>query len=50
MSGVSCWAAGLLGAEVEVQRAEGVQHLVGRVLEDHSDLLGELPVCSRDFH
>ncbi len=42
--------AGLLGAEVEVQRAEGVQHLVGRVLEDHSDLLGELPVRSRDFH
>ncbi len=43
--------AGLLGAEVEIQRAEeGVQHLLCHGLEDHSDLLGELPVRSRDFH
>jgi len=41
--------AGLLGVVAEVQRAEGVQHLVCRHLEDHSDLLGELQVRSRDF-
>jgi error-prone DNA polymerase len=42
--------ASLLGAWAEIQRAEGVQHLVARRLYDHSGLLGELPVRSRDFH
>ena len=42
--------AGLLGVVAEIQRAEGVQHLVCRALEDHSDLLGRLSVRSRDFH
>ena len=42
--------AGLLGAVAELQRVEGVQHLVCRQLEDHSDLLGELRIRSRDFH
>jgi error-prone DNA polymerase len=42
--------AQLLGAVAEIQRAEGVQHLVCRRLEDHSDLLGGLAVVSRDFH
>jgi len=41
--------AGLLGAVAELQRVDGVQHLVCRHLEDHSDLLGELQVRSRDF-
>ena len=40
----------LLGVVAEIQRAEGVQHLVCRRLENHSDLLGELRVVSRDFH
>ena len=40
----------LLGVVAEIQRAEGVQHLVCRRLEDHSDLLGGLSVVSRDFH
>ncbi len=43
-------SAGLLGVEAEIQRAEGVQHLVCRRLEDHSDLLGGLDWRSRDFH
>ena len=42
--------ARLLGAVAELQRVEGVQHLVCRHLEDHSDLLGDLPLRSRDFH
>ena len=42
--------AQLLGVVAEIQRAEGVQHLVCRRLEDHSDLLGGLAVVSRDFH
>ncbi len=42
--------AGLLGVEAEIQRAEGVQHLICRRLEDHSDLLGGLDFRSRDFH
>ena len=41
--------AGLLGTVAELQRVDGVQHLVCRHLEDHSDLLGELQVRSRDF-
>ena len=40
----------LLGVVAEIQRAEGVQHLVCRRLEDHSDLLGGLNTVSRDFH
>ncbi len=42
--------ARLLGVVAEIQRAEGVQHLLCRRLEDHSDLLGGLAVASRDFH
>ncbi len=42
--------AGLLGVVAEIQRAEGVQHLLCRLLEDHSALLGGLPHRSRDFH
>jgi len=42
--------AGLLGAWAEIQRAEGVQHLVVRRLYDCSHLLGALQVKSRDFH
>jgi hypothetical protein len=34
----------------EIQRVDGVQHLVCRRLENHSDLLGGLSVVSRDFH
>jgi error-prone DNA polymerase len=41
--------AQLLGVVAEIQRSEGVQHLVCRHLEDHSDLLGGLQVASRDF-
>jgi len=42
--------ARLLGVVAEIQRAHGVQHLLCRHLEDHSDLLGGLAVVSRDFH
>ncbi len=42
--------ASLLGAWAEIQRAEGVQHLVVRRLYDRSALLGALEVRSRDFH
>jgi error-prone DNA polymerase len=41
--------AQLLGVVAEIQRAEGVQHLLCRRLEDLSDLLGGLAVASRDF-
>ncbi len=41
--------AQLLGVVAEIQRAEGVQHLLCRRLEDHSDLLDGLKVVSRDF-
>jgi len=41
--------AQLLGVVAEIQRAEGVQHLMCRRLEDHSDLLNGLRVASRDF-
>jgi error-prone DNA polymerase len=40
----------LLGVVAEVQRAEGVQHLLCRRLEDHSALLNGLKQVSRDFH
>ena len=42
--------AKLLGVYAEIQRAEGVQHLMCRHLEDHTALLGDLNVKSRDFH
>ena len=42
--------ARLLGAWAEIQRADGVQHLVVKRLEDHTDLLAELQVTTRDFH
>ncbi len=42
--------AKLLGVWAEIQRADGVQHLIVRRLYDHSPLLAELRVRSRDFH
>ena len=42
--------AQLLGVVAEIQRAEGVQHLLCRRLEDHSELLNGLSIVSRDFH
>ncbi len=41
--------ARLLGVLGEVQRQDGVLHLVARQLQDHSALLGRLPTRSRDF-
>jgi error-prone DNA polymerase len=41
--------AKLLGVWAEIQRAEGVQHLIARRLYDCSRLLGKLQVYSRDF-
>ena len=41
--------ASLLGVHAEIQRAEGVQHLMCLRLEDHTPLLGGLSVKSRDF-
>jgi len=40
----------LLGVRAEIQRAEGVQHLIVQRLEDLSALLGSIRVESRDFH
>jgi error-prone DNA polymerase len=45
----------LLGARLlivvgEVQREDGVVHVIARHLEDHSPLLGRLVTHSRDFH
>jgi len=42
--------ARLLGVEGVIQRDGLVVHLLARRLEDHSRLLGRLPVASRDFH
>ncbi len=42
--------AHLLGAWAEIQRADGVQHLIVKRLEDHTDLLTRLQVKTRDFH
>ena len=42
--------AQLLGAYAEIQRADGVQHLVCRRLQDHTGLMAGLAVRSRDFH
>ncbi|WP_457673537.1 OB-fold nucleic acid binding domain-containing protein, partial [Thiolapillus sp.] len=41
--------AKLLGVWAEIQRADGVQHLIARRLYDYSTLLGGLPLRSRDF-
>ncbi len=41
--------ARLLGVLGELQRQDGVLHLVARQLQDHSALLGRLPTRSRDF-
>ncbi len=40
----------LLGAWAEIQRADGVQHLIVRRLYDYSQLLAGLQTRSRDFH
>jgi error-prone DNA polymerase len=42
--------ARLLGVEGVIQREGLVVHLLAKRLEDHSRLLGRLPVGSRDFH
>lgn len=41
--------ASLLAVYAEIQRMDGVQHLMVKKLEDHSTLLGQLTVKSRDF-
>ena len=41
--------ATLLGVWAEIQRADGVQHLIARRLYDCSHLIQELPSRSRDF-
>lgn len=40
----------LLGVLGVVQREGAVVHLLAKRLVDHSDLLGQLPTSSRDFH
>ena len=40
----------LLEVQGELQRQEGIQHLIARRLIDRSELLGELLTRSRDFH
>jgi len=42
--------ARLLGAWAEIQRADGVQHLIVKRLEDHTELFAQLQVKTRDFH
>jgi len=42
--------ARLMGVDGEVQTEGGVIHVIARRLRDHSTLLGELQVRSRDFH
>jgi error-prone DNA polymerase len=42
--------ARLLEVQGELQRQEGVQHVIARRLVDRSALLGELLTRSRDFH
>ncbi|HEX7062439.1 MAG TPA: OB-fold nucleic acid binding domain-containing protein [Woeseiaceae bacterium] len=41
--------ARLLSVEGEVQREDGVQHIIARRLVDRSAMLGDLMVRSRDF-
>ena len=43
-------SARLLGVFGVVQREGEVVHLIAKRLVDHSDLLGQLPTSSRDFH
>jgi error-prone DNA polymerase len=43
-------SAKLLGVWAEIQRADGVQHLIVRRLYDYSHLLQDLKIHSRDFH
>ena len=43
-------SARLLGVFGVVQRAGEVVHLIAKRLVDHSELLGQLPTSSRDFH
>jgi len=40
----------LLGIDGEIQRADGVLHLIATELTDLDALLGRLPTASRDFH
>jgi error-prone DNA polymerase len=40
----------LLEVHGELQRQEGVMHVIARRLLDRSALLGELVTRSRDFH
>ena len=40
----------LMGVSGQLQKADGVTHLIARELEDHSSLLGGLLSKSRDFH
>ncbi len=42
--------ARLMGVQGELQKEGKVTHVIARKLVDHSDLLGELTVTSRDFH
>jgi error-prone DNA polymerase len=42
--------ARLMGVQGELQREGNVIHVIARNLLDHSDLLGELTVRSRNFH
>ena len=42
--------ARLLGVEGKLEREEGVIHLIAEHLTDHSVLIGNLDVASRDFH
>ena len=41
--------ARLMGVQGELQKEGKVIHVIARKLVDHSDLLGELAVRSRDF-
>jgi error-prone DNA polymerase len=40
----------LLEVQGELQRQEGIQHVIARRLIDRSKWLGELLTRSRDFH
>ena len=42
-------SARLLGVLGVLQREGEVVHLIAKRLMDHSELLGQLPTCSRDF-
>jgi error-prone DNA polymerase len=42
--------ARLLEVQGELQRQEGIQHVIARRLVDRSAWLGELLTRSRDFH